>query len=86
MPKLDLMAGLREVLERGELGIARGMGEGDRLVEELMNVKVGVRKSGRVRVGADGCGEHDDLVIAVALAVWAARKGRVRERVGRLYW
>ena len=51
-----------------------------------MNVKVGVRKSGRVRVGADGCGEHDDLVIAVALAVWAARKGRVRERVGRLYW
>ena len=32
------------------------------------------RFPGRVRIGADGCGEHDDLVIAVALAAWRARR------------
>ena len=55
-------------------------------MDELMNVKVGVRKSGRVRVGADGCGEHDDLVIAVALACWSARRMAAREKGQRLFW
>jgi hypothetical protein len=27
-----------------------------------------------VRIGADGYGEHDDLVIALALAVWRAKR------------
>jgi hypothetical protein len=31
--------------------------------------------SGRVRMGAEGSGSHDDLVIALALACWRA-KGR----------
>ena len=28
-----------------------------------------------LRIGADGYGQHDDLVVALALAVWRARKG-----------
>ena len=56
VPKVNFMAGLKEMLELGELGIARRMGEAGRLVQELMSVTVGVRKSGRVRVRADG--EH----------------------------
>ncbi len=27
-----------------------------------------------MRVGAEGCGQHDDLVIALALACWKAQK------------
>jgi hypothetical protein len=27
-----------------------------------------------VRMGADGAGEHDDLVMAVALACWKAKR------------
>ena len=85
--KVDLMAGLREALERGELKLAGEVAEGERLVEEMMSVTVGIRKSGRERVGADGCGEHDDLVIAVALACWAAREGTPMEKPGkRLFW
>jgi hypothetical protein len=30
-----------------------------------------------VRMGADGYGEHDDLVIALALACWRARRREV---------
>jgi hypothetical protein len=27
-----------------------------------------------MRVGAEGCGEHDDLVIALALACWRTKR------------
>jgi hypothetical protein len=36
------------------------------------------RRGGTVRLGADECGEHDDLVIALALACW--RAGRKEKR------
>ena len=39
---------------------------------------------GRVRIGADGCGEHDDLVIALALACWRAKRKENGERGQRL--
>jgi hypothetical protein len=35
-------------------------------------------------VGAEGTGEHDDLALAVALAVWVGRKGKVGEEGRRL--
>ena len=34
-----------------------------------------------VRPGADGCGEHDDLVIALALACWRAGRAE-KKRIG----
>jgi hypothetical protein len=37
-----------------------------------------------VRLGADGCGEHDDLVIALALACWRAKRGQIGFGTGRL--
>ncbi|MES1258921.1 MAG: hypothetical protein ABUS51_10840, partial [Acidobacteriota bacterium] len=76
VPKRDLMAGVQVLLERGELRIARGLREAGALVRELMDVRATLRESGAVRMGADGCGEHDDLVIALALACWRARRGR----------
>jgi len=79
--KVDLLAGLQSLLEKGELGIARGMRETATLVRELTDVRVRYRGSGRVRLGADGAGEHDDLVIAVALACWAGGKATVGEKV-----
>jgi hypothetical protein len=73
VPKRDLMAGLQLKLDEGELRIARGIEGVGALVKELMNVRMSARGMGRVRVGADGTGEHDDLVVALALAVWRAR-------------
>ena len=33
-------------------------------------------------MGAEGCGEHDDLVIALALAVWKGRRTERRNGFG----
>jgi hypothetical protein len=75
VPKQDLIGGLQAVLETGELKIAAGLRFAGTLVKELVDVRVRQRVAGGVRIGADGPGQHDDLVIALALAVWRARKG-----------
>jgi len=72
VPKQDLIAAVQVHLELGQLRIARDLKECASLVRELVDVRMTNRFAGRVRIGADGCGEHDDLVIAVALACWRA--------------
>jgi hypothetical protein len=75
VPKRNLIGELQAVLERGELRIARRMRETGALVRELGDVRMTPgRRAGRVRIGADRYGEHDDLVIALALACWRAKK------------
>jgi hypothetical protein len=81
VPKVDLLAGVQAALETGELRIARRMRETPTLVQEMMDVRVKLRGSGGIRLGADGFGQHDDLVLAVSLACWAARRGTVGERM-----
>src|SRR5271165_2718 len=74
VPKQNLISGVQVLLEQGELKIARGMREAGRLVKELTDMRAVARARGRLRLGADGYGEHDDLVIAVALACWRATR------------
>ena len=74
VPKQDLIAGVQVLLEHGELRIAKGLREAWPLVKELVDVRITKSASNRIRLGADGAGEHDDLVIAVALACWRARQ------------
>jgi hypothetical protein len=77
VPKRDLVAGVQMLLERGELRIARELREAGPLVKELLDIRETTKATGRVRIGAEGGGEHDDLAIALALACWRAQ--RVRE-------
>lgn len=70
VPKQDLIAELQLALESGELKIAARMRE----ARELLDMRMHQRETGYVRYGADGAGPHDDLVIALALAVWRARR------------
>lgn len=72
VPKFDLMAGLQVSIESGELKIAKRMKEAGTLVRELLDVRVKPNGS----MSAEGVGKHDDLVMATALAVWKARRGR----------
>lgn len=75
VPKRDLIAGVQLGLEKGELRIARHMKDVGALVRELVDVRITAGLGlGRVRIGADGSGQHDDLVIALALACWRARR------------
>jgi hypothetical protein len=73
VPKRDLMAELQVLMEHGQLKIGN-LTESERLVRELTDVKMSFGCGGRVRMGADGYGEHDDLVIALALACWRAKR------------
>jgi hypothetical protein len=76
VPKRDLIAGVQVLLEQGELRIARDLRAARMLLRELMDVQARTKSNGGVRVGADGYGEHDDLVIALALACWKAKRRR----------
>jgi len=68
------MMGLQLLLEKGELRISRRVQEAGALVKELVNMRQQTGVRGRIRVGAEAFGEHDDLVMALALAVWKAKR------------
>ena len=71
--------------QRGAEDRARAAGCGA-LVRELMDVRMTMASGGHVRLGADGYGEHDDLVIALALACWRAKWTRNQFGQIGLYW
>lgn len=73
VPKQNLIAGLQLALEQGELRIAKTMGSAGMLTKELLEVRMQRRELAGIRYGAEGPGRHDDLVIALALAVWKAK-------------
>ena len=74
VPKQDLISGLLLALEKDELKIAKKVGEAGTLVRELLDVRMSSSESGRLSFGAEGRGQHDDLVCALAIAIWRARK------------
>ncbi len=83
VPKRDLIAGVQVLLEQGQMKIARGLRDAGALVRELTDVKMTMSGAGNVRLGADGSGEHDDLVIALALACWMSKRMVRPEVLGR---
>jgi hypothetical protein len=67
VPRADLLSGLQVLLERGELKIAKKMAEAGTLMRELLGMR-----TDRIETS----GQHDDLVLAVALACWQAKRTR----------
>lgn len=65
VPKKDLLAALQVSLEKGELRISPRMPGVHTLVREMVHLNSNKR------------GEHDDLVLALALACWRARRPRI---------
>ncbi len=74
VPKRDLMAGLQTLFEYGELKIAKSLRHVEALKKEMADMRVKVTPAGNEQYGAWREGEHDDLVFAVALACWGAKK------------
>ena len=74
VPKRDLVVGLQVLLQRRGLKIAARLPFGPTLVREMMEMQVKITPAGNEQYGAWREGEHDDLVLAVALAGWGARK------------
>jgi hypothetical protein len=70
VPKSILVRALLTALEDGRLRIAGGLAYGKALERELAAFRAKIGQAGHASFG--GVGEHDDLVIALALAVWWA--------------
>jgi hypothetical protein len=51
-----------------------------------MDVQARQRGGGVVKMGAEGAGQHDDLVMALALACWKARSIRYMNGTVRLFY
>jgi hypothetical protein len=88
VPKRDLIVGLQVLMQQGGLQIAEGMKEGATLVKEMAEMRVKISGSGNEQFGAWRKGEHDDLVLAVAMACWGVRKVTplLRRRPVRQFW
>jgi hypothetical protein len=75
VPKRDLVAVIQVLLQTGRLKLAAGLPEVATLVQELREFRVRYTPTGRDVYGVWREGEHDDLVLALALAVWWGERG-----------
>jgi hypothetical protein len=75
VPKRNLVSTLQVALQTGVLKIPSKLELGETLRDELMNFRVKVNVStGHDSYEAWREGDHDDLVLAAALAAWSASK------------
>jgi hypothetical protein len=74
VPKKDLIARPQVLLQEGNrrLKIAPFLPEAGTLVEELLNFRHKITDEGNDTYGPWRQGQHDDLLLALCLAVWAA--------------
>ena len=92
VPKRDLVGGVAVGLQTGRLKIASGLPDAATLTRELLNFKVSIDpKTAHDSYSSWRESIHDDLVLAVALAVWSAerfpeRPRQLRALAGRVRW
>jgi hypothetical protein len=74
VPKKELVTALQVVLQAHRLQIARGLPDAAALVRELQQFQVKITVAANETFGVWRDGQHDDLVLAVALACWWAER------------
>ena len=84
VPKRDLVGNLQVLLQSGRLKIARSLEHAETLRAELLNFRVKINvATAHDTYEAWREGDHDDLVLAAALAAWKAQKGEFIVLIGR---
>jgi hypothetical protein len=74
VPKKELVASLQVLLQTRRLRIAQALPDAATLVRELETFRVKVTAAANETFGAWREGQHDDLVLAVALAAWMGER------------
>src|SRR5216683_1930806 len=74
LPKLLLVSRLQALLHEGRLKIHKEIPDAAVLVRELQDFRVEYTAAGSLTFNARS-GRHDDLVLALAIAVWVAHGG-----------
>jgi hypothetical protein len=84
VPKRDLVLSLKVLLESKRLEFIGKRPEAATLVREALNFRVKITAAANGTYGAWREGQHDDLVLSVALAAWyAERHGQRRAAICR---
>ena len=92
VPKRDLVSVVQVGLQNRKLKIAESLQLAETLSRELQNFTVKITDAANDVYGAWREGTHDDLVLAVALAVWKANQPIYRNppifttEIGYTYW
>ena len=76
VPKRTLVAHLQVLLQAERLKIAAALAEAVTLTRELLNFKIKITAAANDVYGVWREGQHDDLVLAAALAIWLGEQGR----------
>jgi hypothetical protein len=71
VPKINLVSRVQALLHDERLHIHKDIAEASVLVSELQNFRAEYSDSGHIRFNARS-GAHDDLVLALAIALWKA--------------
>jgi hypothetical protein len=74
VPKLTLISRLQVLLHEGRLKIHKDLSEAETLVRELQDFRCEFTAAGALTFNARS-GRHDDLLLALAIAVWRAADG-----------
>lgn len=75
IPKRELVAAIQCVLQSGRLAIPKNLGESSTLVEELKNFRAKITTNNNEQFEGDWrAGQHDDLVLALAIAIWLGER------------
>jgi hypothetical protein len=75
VPKRDLVSVLQVLFHSKRLKIAAGVAERDTLLGELANFSAKITQHANDTYEAWREGQHDDLVLALALACWSFERG-----------
>jgi hypothetical protein len=87
VPKKDLVAAIAVMLQSRRLTIPAELVHAERLAEELANFRVKFSATGHESFGAWREGQHDDLVLALGVALWLGeRDGRRRQPLDPADW
>ena len=84
VPKKELVGVLQVLLQTRRLRIAQSLPEAAILVRELETFRVKITEAANETFGAWREGQHDDLLLAVALAAWAGERALPHEGIQHL--
>jgi hypothetical protein len=74
VPKVDLIGQLQVLLQTSRLRIAARLPEAATLLHELEGYQCKITAAAHMQYGQWREGEHDDLLLALALATWYAER------------
>jgi hypothetical protein len=80
VPKMTLISAVQALLHEGRLHIQKELPEAVELVRELQDFRVKYTEAGHLTFNARE-GKHDDLVLALAIAIWRAQKNITRTQM-----